>query len=281
MNKKNQSIRKLIRNYALLTISIQLFSACASLPKYQAIKKDNLDNSSLSGHFDIESKVLYSVQHDSSNVYLTLSTSDFGSQFRILIQGLTVYIDEMGKKMKGKYWTYPLSNPLNKREGFSNNNTSSDFPFGQYNKSQKVYQSFQMNNQQLELVGFEGAGTSRVIHYPLEKSPIEIGITLDSIGLLNYTAVIPKTEIFTDYKYNDGIFSFGVKSGEIKTQMNASHRPSGGSMKQGNGGVKKSGGMGGRGGGKSGGGGHGGGNPDSGNKNEMVSPIDFWFQVAL
>jgi len=126
MNKKNQSIRELIRNFVLLIIAIQLFSACASLPKYQAIEKDNLDNKSVSGHYDIKSKVLYSVRHDSSNVYLVLSTSDFGSQFKIINQGLTVYIDETGKKKKGKYWTYPVSNPLNKREGFSNNNTSSD-----------------------------------------------------------------------------------------------------------------------------------------------------------
>jgi len=138
-----------------------------------------------------------------------------------------------------------------------------------------------MNNQQLELFGFERFGTSTILYNPLEKSPIEIGITMDSTGLLNYTAVIPKREIFTDYKYNDGIFSFGVKSGEIKTQMNASNRPSGGSIKQGNGGTGKSGGMGGRGGGKSGGGGYGGGNPYSGNKQGMASPIDFWFQVAL
>jgi hypothetical protein len=281
MNKKIQSISKLIRNYALLTISIQLFSACASLPKYQAIEKDNFDNSILSGHYDTGSKVLYSVRHDSSNVYLALSTSDFGSQFKILNQGLTVYIDETGKKKNGKYWSYPVSNALNKRDVFSRSNTSSNFPFSQYDKSQKLYQSFQMNNQQLELVGFDGAETSRLLYYPLGKSPIEIGIAMDSTGLLNYTVIIPKTEIFTDNKYNDGIFSFGVKSGEIKTQMNASNRPSGDSIKQGNGGAGKSGGMGGRGGGKSGRAGYVGGNPDSGNKQGMVSPIDFWFQVAL
>jgi hypothetical protein len=102
-------------------------------------------------------------------------------------------------------------------------------------------------------------------------------------GILNYTAVISKAEIFGNSNPDNIIFSLGIISGAAGNQMNSQPQHSGGGMKQGSG-RGKQGGMGGRGGGgKSGGGmqGYGASSQNRGNYMEMSNPIEFWVQVDI
>ncbi|MGE0021450.1 MAG: hypothetical protein AB7S72_17375 [Draconibacterium sp.] len=270
-----------IKIYSFLALSIALLQGCASLPKITAVTKGEAETTGYSGQYDSESKLRYSVEYDSANVYLYISTADFSSQVKILNFGLTIYIDETGKKKKEKYITFPLPHAYNKKEFLSAGN----FPTSQNEKSQQLFQFFQMNNQQLLLGGFDGPKSTKVFNYPAKNSPVQVNTDMNFSGILNYTAVIPKAEIFGNSNPDNIVFSLGIKSGAAANQMNSQPQHSGSGMKQGSGGGK-SGGMGGRGGGgRSGGGGgmsgYGTGSQNRGNFMEMVVPIEFWFQVDV
>src|SRR6056297_2200958 len=107
IQNKNSSIHFSVKNLILLS-GLLFFSACAGLPQYAALQKTNTKFPEFSGHYDAESNIRYTIEHDSANVYLTLMTTNFNSQVKILSRGLTVYIDESGKKKKDKYWSYPF-----------------------------------------------------------------------------------------------------------------------------------------------------------------------------
>ena len=268
-------------NYFILFLSIVLLQGCASLPKITAITKGDAEISGYSGQYDSESKLRYSVEHDSANVYLYISAADFSSQVKILNFGLTVYIDETGKKKKEKYLTFPLPHAYNKKEFLSVGN----FTTNQNEKSQQLFQFFQMNNQQLLLGGFDGPKSTKVFNYPAKNSPVQVNADMNFSGVLDYTVIVPKAEIFGNSNPDNIVFSLGIKSGAAANQMNNQPQHSGSGMKQGSGGGK-SGGMGGRGGGgggKSGGGmsGYNAGNQNRGNYQEMSNPIGFWVQVEL
>ena len=270
-------------NYFVFFLSIALLQGCASLPKITAVPKGEAEISEYSGQYDSESKLRYSVEHDSANVYLHFSTSDFSSQVKILNFGLTVYIDETCRKKKEKYITFPLAQTHNKKEMFNTGSSANNFSINQNEKSQQLFQFFQMNNQQLLLGGFDGPKSTKVLNYPIKSGPVQVNADMNFSGILNYTVVIPKAEIFSDKNSNGGTFSFGIKSGAAANQMNSQSQHSGEGMRQGSGGGKP-GGMGGRGGGgKSGGGmqGNGGGGQNRGNYMEMSNPIGFWVQVDI
>jgi uncharacterized membrane protein YgcG len=270
-------------NNFILFLLIALLQGCASLPKITAVTKVQTDFPGYSGQYDSESKIMYSVEHDSANIYLQLMTSEFSSQVKIINFGLTVYIDNAGRKKKEKYFTFPLAQTFNKKQIFNTSSTANNFSINQNEKSQQLFQFFQMNNHQILLEGFDGPKSTRVLNYPLKNGPLKITIEMNFSGILNYTAVIPKNEIFGDINPGHEIFSIGIKSGAVPNQTYTSAPHSGGGMKQGSGGGR-SGGMGGKGGGggKSGGGmgGYGGGQ-NQGNYMEMAKPIEFWFQVEL
>jgi hypothetical protein len=246
-----------------------LFSACASLPQYAALQKTNDKMFEFSGHYDAESNIRYTVEHDSANVYLALKTSNFNTQVKILSRGLTVYIDETGKKKKEKYWTYPLIEPRNANENFNRGQLLT----GQDEKAQMLYRNSQYKNQTLKLFGFDGPKSSKVFFPPFDKSPVQISTSMDSSGVLVYNALISKSILFSGNQNNNKIFTVGVKSGEMGNQVSSSGKPAGAGMKQGGRGGGRHGGM--------GGGGARAGNYSAGNTQRLPSPIEFWFEVVL
>lgn len=270
-------------NYLVFFLMIALVPGCTSLPKITAVSKGNNNISTYSGQYDSESKIKYNIEHDSANVYLQLSTADFISQVKILNFGLTVYIDKTGRKKKEKYITFPLAQTHNKKEMFNTGSSANNFSINQNEKSQQLFQFFQMNNQQLLLGGFDGPKSTKVLNYPIKNGTVQVKADMNFSGILNYAAIIPKKDIFGNSNPDNAVFSLGVKSGAAASQMNSQSQHSGGGMKQGSGGGR-SGGMGGRGGGgKSGGGmqGNGGGGQNRGNYQEMSNPIEFWVQVDI
>jgi hypothetical protein len=169
---------------------------------------------------------------------------------------------------------------------FNTSSSAGNFTSNQNEKSQQLFQFFQMNNQQLLLGGFDGPKSTKVLNYPIKNGLVQVNADMNFSGILNYTAVIPKAEIFGNSNPDNIVFSIGIKSGAAANQMNSQPQHSGSSMKQGSGGGK-SGGMGGRGGGggggKSGDGmpGYGGSSQNRENYMEMSNPIEFWVQVQL
>ncbi len=273
MIKENKEAnRQTIRNYILVYLIALLFlSACSTLPKYQAIRKNSIDDPDYVGFYNSDSKVRYNVQFDSLNVYLSLSTWDLGSQRNILMAGLKVYLDETGRKKTGKYWLYQLADISG---GQNRDIEVKEANISDGDRSQQLIESFKKRNKELILAGFDYTGEKQILSYPAERSPVEIDVTMDNSGILNYTAVIPKTKLFDDTKHNDGIFSFGLKSGDSERQMNNPGRSSGGGINRGA--TRRPGSGGSTGAGK--------GNQRSGNtrgSQRSTPPVDFWFKVVL
>jgi len=250
-----------------------LFSACAGLPQYAALQKRNTEFSEFSGHYDAESNIRYTVEHDSANVYLALKTTNFNTQVKILSRGLTVFIDETGKKKKEKYWTYPFIESRNANENFNRGQLLPDFLPEQNERAQMLYRNFQYKNQSLKLVGFDGPKSSKVFIPPFDKSPVQISTYMDSSGVLIYNALISKSILFSGNQNNNAIFTVGVKSGEMGNQVSSSGKPAGTGMKQGGRGGGRHGGM--------GGGGARAGYSSAGNTKRLPSPIEYWFEVVL
>jgi hypothetical protein len=269
---ENSSIHFSAKNLILLS-GLLFFTACAGLPQYAALQRTNTEFSEFSGHYDAESNVRYIVEHDSANVYLSLKTTNFNSQVKILSRGLTVYIDESGKKKKEKYWTYPFIESRSADENFNRSQLLPDFFPGQNEKAQMLYRNFQYKNQSLKLFGFDEPNSSKVFFPPFDKSPVQISTSMDSSGVLIYNALISKSVLFCGNENNNEIFMVGVKSGEMGNQVSSSGKPARVGMKQGGRGGGRHGGM--------GGGGARAGNSNGGNTQRLPSPIEFWFEVVL
>lgn len=274
MKKINIPVIYLSGKNLLALTGLLLFSACAGLPQYAALQKTSDEMYEFSGHYNAESHIRYTVEHDSANVYLALKTTNFNTQVKILSRGLTVYIDETGKKKKEKYWTYPFIESRNANENFNRGQLLPDFFPDQNEKAQMLYRNFQYKNPSLKLFGFDGPNSSRVFFPPFDKSPVQISTSMDSSGVLVYNALISKSILFSGNENNRKIFTVGVKSGEMGNQVYSSGKPAGAGMKQGGG---RPGGM----GGGMGSGGARAGNFNTGNSKIASSPIDFWFEVVL
>lgn len=272
IQSKKSSIHFSAKNIVLLT-GLLFFSACAGLPQYAALQKTNTEFSEFSGHFDAESNIRYTIEHDSANVYLALMTINFNSQVKILTRGLTVYINESGKKKKEKYWTYPFFESRNANENFNGSQLLPDFFPGQNEKAQMLYRNFQYKNQSLKLFGFDEPNSSKVLFPPFDKSPVKISTSMDSAGIFTYMALIPKSILFSGDKNTSEFFTVGVKSGGMGSQVSSSGKPAGAGMKQGGRGGGRQGGM--------GGGGARAGNSSAGNTQRLPSPIEFWFEIVL
>ena len=162
MIKNKIPVKYLSGKYLLALGGLLLFSACASLPQYAALQKTSDEMYEFSGHYDAESNIRYTVEHDSANVYLALKTTNFNTQIKILSRGLTVYIDETGKKKKEKYWTYPFIESRNANENFNRGQLLPDFLPEQNERAQMLYRNFQYKNQSLKLFGFDGPKSSKV-----------------------------------------------------------------------------------------------------------------------
>jgi len=270
IQSKNSSIHFSAKNLILLS-GLLFFTACAGLPQYAALQRTNTE---FSGHYDAESNVRYIVEHDSANVYLALMTTNFNSQVKILTRGLTVYLDESGKKKKEKYWIYPFIESRNANENFNRGQLLPDFFPGQNEKAQMLYRNFQYKNQSLKLFGFDEPNSSKVFSPPFDNSPVKISTSMDSSGIFTYTALIPKSMLFSEDKNISNVFTVGVKSGGMGSEAAFSGKQAGAGMKQGGRGGGRQAGMGGGGGARTG-------ISSTGNNPKASSPIDFWFEVVL
>lgn len=60
------------------------------------------------GHYDEKAMLGYAVTNDSENLYITVETGDAATQMKILENGLTVWIDKMGKETQTTAINYPI-----------------------------------------------------------------------------------------------------------------------------------------------------------------------------
>ncbi len=263
-----------IRNFALAVTAIVLFTACSSMPLYMSKKK--IENSEApSPFFDRESKIIYSVEHDNRFVYLNLSATDPTVQRQLLRGGLTIWIDQSGRKNENLGFRYPLSEGAVPSE-FSNGRGGHAETFNpmenEKERSHHLLKQFEEQITYIELLGFLEEGSFERLNYKLEKGPIKVDITMNAEGKLFYVARVPLNSIFSDIEEADRLVSIGIIGNE----------PAGGRPQGPKAGVAPQG-RGGQGGGQRGGGqGRGAGGTMALERNTGYSSnISFWFKAQL
>lgn len=264
-------------NYIILSIVIStIFSSCASLPLYNSVfLSENIEDESFR-YYDDESKVRYDIYNDKDNIYVKIATSDYLSQTKILKLGFNIWVDQKGKKNKDSGITFPLKQDFRKGMGKTKmgSNEFSDFSTVD-NKNRlfdNLHKQFDKSKKVMTIIGLGDVEESEDINLEFEQLDIKADVKFNRYSELIYEAVIPIKYIFTEEKYNNGIYSLGIVSGKMSMD---------GSMKSNQGGGK--GGGKGKGGGRSGGGRSGGGK-SGGVKNQMsglATPIDIWFKVKI
>ncbi len=228
-----------------------------------------------SSFFDRESKVLYTVEHDSKYLYLNLSSTDIAIQRQILRGGLTIWIDQSGRKKKYFGFRYPLLDksvrPGNVNKG--GRNAESLSPMGNEKEiAHRLFRQFEEQISYIELLGFLEEGSFERLNYRLEKGPVKVHISMNEDGKLLYNARVLLSDIFSNAESRDGVLSIGV-IGNVPEGGKPDRPNSGGAAE----------GRGGQGGGQRGGG-QGrppGGAMDGEGNTGASSSIYFWFKVQL
>lgn len=231
----------------------------------------NIDGSSSDWTTTLDSKndnsFSYGISNDNENLYIRINVNDQSIQKKIMLAGLTVWIDTTAKKKENRGITCPIQKiPLSKRDR---------------NSMGKIQNTPKWNNNQILDAEFIGFNKSMETFY-ISNNPygLEVSIDQDEFKSLYYEMKIPFKSIYSDYS-NIALktLSIGIETGalEMPSQENRpvemSSRPS--AMTGGRGG----------GGGRSGGmsnkgttGGRGREMPNSSSMTDLTKPTKIWIK---
>lgn len=207
-------------------------------------------------YYNLETAMHYGITHDDHNLYVAMKTSDKILKQKIIMGGLTFWIDTnaRGKEQLGLTFPFPqkLSHNMMKRKNPNLENNQNNQK--KTNAEIRDFNNRYLNGLELmDIIGFDGQ-TELSTYKNINKKGISTVLHIDSTEFMYYFASIPLNMIFDNplnYLNNtENQFSFSFKTNEI--QMPSNNMGGGNNSREG-----MSGG-GGRPGGH-GGGGHGGG----------------------
>ena len=275
---------KKMKSLIFSAILLGAVAGCARLPVYQAEYVSNPQNIGDPQHYDKKGKIKYDVYNDDKNVYVSIKTLDYYAQVKILKFGLTLWLDEKGKKKKEKGIVFPMESGFQKPTQSQGGQRM--MPGGKESLLQ-LHSMYELSDKNILLIGFDGKDSKRELYPKRETYDISATITFDSLNnALNYLAVIPIDKIISKDD-NDKTFSIGLESGFLDMGnmpgpgMRGGMRPGGmgGGMGGGMpGGGMPGGGMGGRGGMK---GGMPGGHSMATMRTALTTPVKVWFAAKL
>jgi hypothetical protein len=224
---------------------------------------------------DVDSKIVYAVVNDSSNLYVCIMLYDDKQQMKFFREGMEVWFDPGGKKSKAACVHYPLNTTLNPagRSGMRSSDPSAM-------KSIKL--AFILQAKDLELSGFK-EGIDGMYDNNSNRTGAKTKIRLDSTNVLVYESKIPlslfKTDLLKSNPLSMGIIIHGIGYSTEKGTVKTSDRNQGGMNGQGGGHEGP--------GGQQGMQGHqdasqfGGGSPDSGNLQKMLEEVTIWHKFVI
>ncbi len=267
-----------MKNYivkvCLLAIAILVMGGCASTPIYTSKSTSNIEESP-SPFVDQDSKILYWVQHDSVNLYLTLATSDPTSQRQILMHGISVWFDEAGRKREYLGFTYPAIDPYAEGgEPLMNRGERQPLEASRHNRemSRMLMHQFESKISYIELHGFLEEDSFERLNYRLEKGPVKVDINMSEDGELLYKVKVPLASIFKEENNQNRLLSVGIEGNIFRDEKLSNPASEGAQM----GGVRPTG-VGGPGGARGAGR-----SPIQDNSDSDFPPeISFWFKVLL
>ena len=273
---------KSINGLILIVVTLVVLAGCAGLPSFRSEHVSGKEGLKEPAHYAKKSKVRYDVFNDDKNVYVSLKASDYYAQVKILRFGLTLWLDEKGKKHKEKGIVFPMESGMKKPAQTPGRGTMT--PGGKQGFAQ-LHSLYELSDKNILLIGFNGKGSKQEIYPKREKYDIDVTITFDSLNILNYLAVIPIEKILSENPDNRS-FSIGFESGFLDMSTMSSMMQGGGMRGGGHPGGMGGGRGGGMGGGRGGRGGMKGGvRPGGGSmatmRTALTEPIKVWFATTL
>ena len=163
--------------------------------------------------YDQETGMNYSISNDNFNLYFVCSVSNEFLQTKILRSGLEFRIDTLGKKSFDVGIKFPLSN-ISVTDIKSNMNPPSKE--GSYNKPDRSAFKLKLLAEatEIQLVGFKPYLGKIITLSPQNNTGISAAIDFDSMGILNYEALIPFSTFYKkELTPSDSatVFNFQIK----------------------------------------------------------------------
>lgn len=227
-------------------------------------------------YYNMETGMHYGITHDDHNLYVAMKTSDKILKQKIIMAGLTFWIDTnaRGKEQLGLTFPFPQKFSPNKmkkkKPDFQNNQNS---PKKTKTEIRDFNNRYLNGLELLDIIGFDGQ-TELSTYKNINKDGINTILHIDSTEFMYYFASIPLNMIFNNpakYLNNaDNQFSFSFKTNEIK--MPSNDMGGGNNSREGTAGGGRSGRPGG--GGHGGGGSRGGQKPDNTQMRELMQPTN-------
>ena len=249
--------------YALIFSGLLVLFSCAQTPVYNSnwqntpLQFDGSDEAWLGQfYYDQKARMLYGLSNDEENIYVRMKVIDQATQRKIIIRGLTFWMDSVGKSKEQMTIRCPLpreSGDLKKMmgtEGSAKNRSMNNFNL--------LNETFSNGQAGMEIMGFDGKPDIFIVNNK-NINGINVMMKINDQQELIWEAIIPLKMVFSDPKgFINGenkLFSFGFESGAFDAPPMQN----------------KSGAGGGKPGGRGGGGGHGGGQ-GGGNMNPQGNP---------
>ncbi len=187
-------------------------------------------------HYSKDARMLYSVYNDDQNLYVVMSVTDKTVQKKILMAGLTFWMDTIAKKKEQLGITFPRAGSM--KNSFSKMNKEQMMQQMQNGGMQQsmnyaeLNQKFSSSLNDMEIVGFNNKKEPEIV-FNQNVNGINASIQFDEEGTLHYQASIPLKFIFSnpaEYLNNPNkVFSFGFKTGAVDMpSMPSGGRPGGG-----------------------------------------------------
>jgi len=240
----------------LIAITILLFSVgCAKKPIYKSEWQSHplkagefADYWHAPLQYNSKAQMLYGISNDNQNLYVALQITDKTVQRKILLTGLTFWLDTTAKGKEQLGLTFPVQKSSQINRGKNKGQQQSNQRMSK-TEIRKFNEKYANGMSEILIVGYDGETESRLGGNKSTKG-INAILSLDSLQVLYYEVQIPLQMIFhrTDTFLSDSTkyFSYAFETGHFEMPLQAS------------------GGMKGKGGGQGGGGGRGGGGGGSG-----------------
>jgi hypothetical protein len=130
----------------------------------------------------------YAVTNDNDNIYVSLHTSDDGTQNKILKAGVDIYIDPTGGDDKTMDISFPLKGSANQANEFPQNSTSKD-----RKDNVKTKQEMVMLSNTFNVSGF--TTMENRLYDIKDSSNIRVALKIDDAGNMGYEAIIPIKDV--------------------------------------------------------------------------------------
>ncbi len=280
--------------FAAVTLFLILVSSCKTQSVYTSKWIDDpahlnqLDEETVENmHYSPDAKMFYNIFNDDERLYAVMLVNDQITQKKIMMAGLTFWMDTIAKKKRNFMIAFPLPGSMkNSFEGMNREEMKRQMQNGTERQSMnyaELNERLLGSLYEMEIVGFRNIQLPEIVAQ--DSAGITASLQFDEQGRLHYQASIPLSFVFSkpqEYLENpDKVFSFGFETGAVDMPMMSSGGRSGGGMKGSGmqGGGMGGGGMGGDMQGGKGGGGKKGGGPPAGMQ-ELSKESTFWVKGA-